>query len=60
MSLTKYIEQMIDRYYCMFGEKPKTIYTSPLEKVDHPELDTSDELNMEGIKKYQLLIGALQ
>ena len=60
MSPTKYIERMIDTYYRMFGEKPKTIYTSPLEKGDHPELDTSDELDMDGIKKYQSLIGALQ
>ncbi len=32
----------------------------PLEKGDHPELDTSDKLNTNGIKNYQLLIGALQ
>ena len=55
----KYIDKMIDSYYQMFGVKPKP-YVSPLEKGDHPELDTSDELNEEGIKKYQSLIGALQ
>jgi hypothetical protein len=31
-----------------------------LAKGDHPELDTSDLLDMEGIKIYQSLIGALQ
>ena len=55
----KYIEKMIGNYFQMFGEKPKP-YTSPLEKGDHPELDTSPELDEEGIKRYQSLIGALQ
>ena len=32
----------------------------PLEPGDHPELDTSEELNPEGVKKYQSIIGALQ
>jgi hypothetical protein len=31
-----------------------------LEKGDHPEVDTSDELDEEGIKKYQTMIGCLQ
>ena len=44
----------------MFGQKPKLTVTSPLEKGDHPELDTSDELDIEDIKKYQSLIGAMQ
>ena len=44
----------------MFGDKPSTKVSSPLEKGDHPELDTSDELDIDGIKKYQSLIGALQ
>ena len=55
----KYIEKMIDTYERMFGSKPKA-YTSPLEKGDHPELDTSEELDEAGITKYQSLIGAMQ
>jgi hypothetical protein len=31
-----------------------------LDKGDHPEDDTSDELDEEGIKKYQTMIGCLQ
>jgi hypothetical protein len=50
---------MIGQYENMFGYKPCD-YTSPLEKGDHPELDTSDELNDEGVKKYQTMIGSLQ
>ena len=34
--------------------------TSQLEKGNHPEFDASEELDSEGIKKYQSLIGALQ
>jgi hypothetical protein len=32
----------------------------PLEKGNHPELDSLDLLDLEGIKIYQSLIGALQ
>ena len=60
MSPAKYIERIVDNYTRMFGTKPRTSYTSPLNKGDHPELDDSDELDIDGIKKYQSLIGALQ
>jgi hypothetical protein len=44
----------------MFGHKPRP-YTSPLEKGDHPETDDSDLLDLlDGIKKYQSIIGSLQ
>ena len=55
----KYIEKMKDSYMRMFGTTPKAA-SSPLENNDHPELDTSDELEEADIKKYQSLIGALQ
>ena len=55
----KYIEKIIDAYVRMFGSKPKQ-YTSPLEKGNHPELDSSELLDIEGIKMYQSLIGSLQ
>ena len=42
------------------GEKPKELYSSPLEKGDHPELNTSDLLDADGIQKYQSMIGAMQ
>jgi len=56
----KYIEKLLGTYECIFGSKPKQNVTSPLEKRDHPELDMSNELDPEGIKNYQLLIGVLQ
>ena len=47
-------------YFMMFGEKPKTNVSSPLEHGDHPELDTTDLLGQEDVQKYQSLLGAMQ
>jgi hypothetical protein len=55
----KYIAKMLEQYERMFGNKPNE-YVSPLEKGDHPEIDTSEELDVEGIKRYQTMIGCLQ
>ena len=55
----KYIEKIVDSYEKMYGVKPKE-YTSPLEKGDHPEVDDSPELDEDGVKRYQSMIGALQ
>ena len=51
---------MVETYVRLFGEKPKEHYSSPLEKGDHPELNTSDLLVADGIQKYQSMIGAMQ
>ena len=56
----QYVDKMIGAYERMFGSKPRMTYASPIEKGDHPELDTSELLDMDGIKKYQSMIGALQ
>ena len=57
----KYVERMEESYFEMFGEKPRTKgVSSPLAHGDHPELDLSELLDDEGVKKYQSLIGALQ
>ena len=55
----KYVSRMIDAYKRMFGCKPKP-YMSPLEEGDHPEIDTSPELEYDDIQKYQSLIGQMQ
>ena len=47
-------------YRQMFGEKPKGRPRSPLESGDNPELDTSEFLKEDDIKKYQSMIGAAQ
>ena len=59
MSPKKYIDRAMEAYQRMFGTKLKAKYTSPLEPGDHPELDTSDELDIDGIKQYKSLIGVL-
>jgi hypothetical protein len=49
ISPTKYLENLVKIY-----EK------SPLEKGDHPELDTSELFTTEQIAQYQSIIAALQ
>jgi hypothetical protein len=56
----RYIERMTDGYIRMFGTKPDTRVYSPLEKGDHPELDTTPILDPEGVQQYQSLIGSMQ
>ncbi len=56
----RYIDRMVDSYVQMFGSAPSQNVQAPLEKNDHPELDTSELLDVEGISKYQSLIGTLQ
>ena len=55
----KYIEKMLENYLRIFGSLPKPA-KSPLVSGDHPELDTSELLDLEWTKIYQSLIGALQ
>jgi hypothetical protein len=43
----------------MIGKPPKE-YLAALDKDDHPEQDMSPELDLDGVKKYQSRIGALQ
>ena len=54
-----YIKRMVDNYEMLFGEKPKPA-SAPLEKGDHPELDSTAFCSPEDTAKYQSLVGALQ
>jgi hypothetical protein len=60
MAPRTYIEKMVANYEMMFGEKPKLNVSSPLEKGDHPEIDTSELLDAQGTQQYQSLVGSLQ
>ena len=51
---------MIDFHVNMFGSKSKLTVLSPLEKGDHPDLDTSECLDQDGIQKHQSLVGIIQ
>jgi Reverse transcriptase (RNA-dependent DNA polymerase) len=59
ISPTKYIENLINNYEKSFGIKPKE-FASPLEKGDHPELDTSELCTTEQVAQYQSMIGSLK
>ena len=54
-----YVKRILEQSQAIFGCLPKE-YTSPIEKGDHPELDLSEALPVEGIRQYQSLIGAFQ
>ena len=60
MSPSQYIDRMAMEYERMFGCKPHTRVTSPLERNDHPETDDSELLDEDGIQRYQSIIGSLQ
>ena len=50
MAPKKYIEKMNNGYKNMFNKKPSSKYKSPLEKGDHPEVDTTELLDEDGIQ----------
>ena len=60
ISPAKYIDKLVQNYAKLFGMKPSTCVTSPLEKGDHPELDTSELCDPDQISQYQSMIGSLQ
>ena len=62
MSPEGYIKRMIEGYNRYFGEDPptKANINSPLEKNDHPEMDTSEFLEEREVNIYQSLMGSLQ
>jgi hypothetical protein len=50
---------MLSNFIQLFGEPPNK-FSLPMEEKDNPELDLSQELELDGILVYQSLIGALQ
>jgi hypothetical protein len=52
-------KRVVNQCQSIFGALPKE-WTSPIDKDDHPELDTSGEPPIKGIEHYQSLIGAFQ
>jgi hypothetical protein len=53
ISPNKYIDKLVKNYEKLFGMKPNTSVTLPLEKGDHPELDTSELCTADQIAQYQ-------
>ena len=60
MDPEKYIDRMIEAYEQHFRVKPDMKHRSPLQKGDHPELDTAPFLDEERKEIYQSLIGCGQ
>jgi Reverse transcriptase (RNA-dependent DNA polymerase) len=58
----QYIERMVNpQYKRMFACKPNKLnVSSPLDKGDHPETNTTEFLDTAGQQQYQSLIGSLQ
>ena len=56
----KYIDKLADTYKRFFNEDPPKGYKTPLDKNDHPELDTSAILEGDMTAKYLTMVGQLQ
>ena len=56
----KYIDKLADTYKRLFNEHPSKGYKTPLDKNDHPELDTSEILEGDMAAKYLTIVGQLQ
>ncbi len=56
----KYIEKLKETYKRMFKEEPYKGHKTPLEKNDHPEIDTSELLVHKEIDYYLTMVGQLQ
>ena len=56
----KYIDKLADTYKRLFNEDPPKGYKTPLDKNDHPELDTSEILEGDTAAKYLTMVGQLQ
>jgi len=55
----KYLEKMIKSHELMFSELPSTLFTSPLEPNDHPEMDDTTMCDEDETAKYLSMIGQL-
>ena len=49
LAFLKCIDKISDSRVSIFSSKPKPSHHSPLEKGDHPELDTKNFLDSDGI-----------
>ena len=56
----KYIDKLADTYKRLFNEDPPKGYKTPLDKNDHPELDTYEILEGDMAAKYLTMVGQLQ
>ena len=56
----KYIDKLAETYKRLFNEDPPKGYKTPLDKNDHPELDTSEILEGDMAAKYLTMVCQVQ
>ena len=56
----KYIDKLADTSKRLSNEDPPKGFKTPLDKNDHPELDTSEVLEGDMAAKYLTMVGQLQ
>ena len=56
----KYIEKLKETYVRLFHTEPSKGLKTPLEKIDHPELDTSEILEGQEVNHYLTMVGQLE
>ena len=56
----KYIDKLASTYKRLINEDPPKGYKTPLDKNDHPELDTSEILEGDMAAQYLTMVGQLQ
>jgi hypothetical protein len=59
ISVKCYVDKMIDTHVQLYGEKPRKAL-SPLEQINHLEMDDSPFLGQDKMQQFQSLIGAMQ
>ena len=55
-----YIEKLKETHIRLFNTEPSKGLKTPLEKNDHPELDTTDILEGQQVNHYLTMVGQLQ
>ena len=55
----KYIEKLKESYVRLFNTEPSKGLKTPLEKNDHPKLDTSEILEGQEVNHYLTMVGQL-
>ena len=56
----KYIDKLAGTYKRLFNDDPPKGYKTPLDKNDHPELETSEILEGDMAAKYLSMVAQLQ
>ena len=56
----KYIDKLAETFKRLFKEEPPKGHKTPLDKNDHPELDTSEILEGDMEAKYLTMVGQLK